>query len=431
MNIINSIKKDTFDNPKIIIRDKKIRNKTIYIVYNELLIDSNKVSDFIVKSLDNINYNFNIYNSIINNIYNFKYKELLNYEEMLKYLNLGFTILIIDNNFLALETKKNTARSISKPEGDNSLRGSKDAFVEDYEMNLSLIKKRIRSNNFTLKEITKGENTKTLLAILYLNNKCDQRIVNNIIEKINLINNDIITIDDIKHDISLKEHIFPTYKTTERPDIVCKALLAGKVVIMADNSNYAIILPIRLNYFFKTSDDLYSNKINVFINRTIKYMAFVVSLLVQAVYIALINYNQEILPTNLLIEFAVQRYNVPFPAFFEAFLMLITFEILKEADIRTNGMTGNSLSIVGALVLGDAAVAVSIVSPIMIIVIALSAICSLPFQEPELINAIRIYRLLFLIAASQLGIIGIVSMFIFFIIKLNEIRLYNESYLVN
>ena len=148
MNIINSIKKDTFDNPKIIIRDKKIRNKTIYIVYNELLIDSNKVSDFIVKSLDNINYNFNIYNSIINNIYNFKYKELLNYEELLKYLNLGFTILIIDNNFLALETKKNTARSISKPEGDNSLRDSKDAFVEDYEMNLSLIKKRIRSNNF-------------------------------------------------------------------------------------------------------------------------------------------------------------------------------------------------------------------------------------------------------------------------------------------
>ena len=429
MNIIEKLKKDTIYNKKIIYRTKYIGFKKIHIIYNELLVDSTKVSDFIFKSLDNIKYKSSIYKSILNNIYNFKYKELKYYDDIKKYLNIGYTIIVIKNKYIALETKKALSRSISTPETDVSLRGAKDAFIENYETNLGLIKKRIKSDNLSFKEYEIGNDTKTQVVAIYMEDKANKVILNNIINKFKNINKNIVGIDDIKKTLMIKKLVFPVCKTTERPDLVCKALLAGKIVIMCDNSNYALILPITLNDFFKTSDDLYSNKLHFIINRLLKYIAFITAIIAPALYIALITYNQEIIPTSLLIEFTTQRANVPFPAFFEAFIMLLAFELLKEADLRTPGVNGNSISIVGALILGDAAVSASIVSSIMIIVIALSAICSLPFQEPEITNSIRVYRTIFMISASFLGIIGIIASFIFLLIRLNGMTYYNQEYL--
>ena len=161
----------------------------------------------------------------------------------------------------------------------------------------------------------------------------------------------------------------------------------------------------------------------------LRFLGFIISIFTPALYIALITYNQEMLPKEFLINFAIQRSTVPFPAFFEAFIMMISFEILRESDLRTSGFAGSSLSIVGALILGDAAVAAGIVSPIMIIVIALTAITSLSFNEYDLINSIRWYRILFMLAASFLGIIGIVLALLFFIINLANTNTYDLSYL--
>ena len=136
------------------------------------------------------------------------------------------------------------------------------------------------------------------------------------------------------------------------------------------------------------------------------------------------------IPTELLVNFATQRDGVPFPAFFEAIIMLLSFEILRESDLRVPGFTGSSLSIVGALILGDAAVQAGIVSPIMIIIIAITAISSLPFSEPELINGLRWYRILFMIGASMLGIVGVVIVFIYFIIELSSLNSFGKPYLI-
>ena len=218
--------------------------------------------------------------------------------------------------------------------------------------------------------------------------------------------------------------------TTERPDLVSNALLNGKVIIMVDNSPYALIIPGLLVDYFKTSEDFYSKNINVTFTRIIRYLAFFISILTPAIYLTLITYNQEIIPTELLVNFATQRDGVPFPAFFEAFIMIIAFELLRESDIRVPAFTGSALSIVGALILGDAAVAAGIVSPIMIIVIAITSICSLPFNEPDLINGLRWYRFLFMLGASFLGIIGILVVFLYFIIELVSTKTFNIPYLM-
>ena len=159
-------------------------------------------------------------------------------------------------------------------------------------------------------------------------------------------------------------------------------------------------------------------------------MAFFISLILPAFYIALITYNQEMIPTELLVSFSAQREGVPFPALVEATMMLISFEILRESDLRVPGFTGSSLSIVGALILGDAAVSAGIVSPIMIIVVALTSISALPFSEPEIINGLRWYRFLFMIGASLLGIVGVVIIFIFFVIELTSLNSFGKPYLM-
>ena len=207
--------------------------------------------------------------------------------------------------------------------------------------------------------------------------------------------------------------LFPTIKMTERPDVVAKSLLEGKVVVIVDNSPYALLIPSVLNDFFRTIEDVYGKSLNVSFTRVIKFLSFWIALLTPAVYIALVTYNQEMIPTDLLVNFATQRDGVPFPAFFEAFIMMICFEILRESDLRTPSASGNALSIVGALILGDAAVNAGIVSPIMIIVIAITAISSLPFEEQEVINSLRWYRILFMIGGSLLGMVGVVVASIF------------------
>ena len=370
---------------------------------------------------------------IKNNLDSCKYKEVKNYDDFCKYVNNGFTVLLIENENigLAFETKGNLNRSISIPTTENAIRGAKDSLIEDYQTNIGLIKKRIRSNDFWINELTKGKYTKTKIGICYINGIVKKELVKKIENKINSIDIDgIITSDDLKKHLEQGiKSILPTITTTERPDRISKALLRGKVAIIIDNSEFALIVPGLFVDFFKAPEDWYGNSINVSITRIIKYISFFIAILTPAFYIAMITYNQEIIPTDLLISFSVQRNGVPFPAFIEAFLMILAFEIIKESEYRVPNSSGSALSIVGALILGDAAVSAGIVSPIMIIVIAITAISSLPFSEPEFTTSIRTYRLIFMIGGSLIGIVGIVAVLIFLLIRLTSIETFDIPFL--
>lgn len=436
--IVECLKNDTNNIGDIVYRKKIIHKKKLYIIFNEPLTSSDKISDFVIRSLNRIVDNRisikKILDVIENDISNFKVKIVDNYKDICFYLHRGFTIILVegDNQALVLETKADLARGVSTPDTENTLRGSKDAFVEDYQKNIGLVKKRLRSNDLWIDSVILGKYTDTQIGVLYVNGIVKEDLVEKVKNELNKIEISGVISSEILKNLIEKENksVFPTVITTERPDVVASALLEGKVVIIVDNSPYALILPGILNDFFKTAEDYYGKWKNVSLTRIVKVLAFIISLLMPATYIAFITYNQEMIPTELLVSFATQRDGVPFPAFFEAAIMLLSFEILRESDLRVPGFTGSSLSIVGALILGDAAVQAGIVSPIMIIVIAITAISALPFSEPELTNGLRWYRLLFMIGASLLGIVGVVIVFIYFVIELVSLNSFGKPYLM-
>lgn len=428
--IIKLLKKDTNNLENIIYRKKYIGLTKIFIIYNETLVSSDKVSDFIIRSLDNITPFF-VYHKIINNIDNFKYKVLIKYNEIDFYLNSGFTILLVGKHYIALETKKDITRSITSPNTENVIRGPSDAFTENIEINIGLIKRRIKSNNLWIKNYNIGLYTKTNISLIYINTIVKEELINMIDDRLNKINIDGILSSGIIKNLIEKENksIFPIIMSTERPYMTCKYLLNGNAVILVDNDPFALILPISLNDFFFSEEDEYSGSINTSFSRIIRYICFIISLVTPALYIAMTTYNQEIIPTPLLLSIAGQRENVPFSAFIETILMIFSFDILRESDLKMPNFANSSLSIVGALILGDAAVSAGIVSPIMIIVVAITSISSLAFSEPELINSLRWYRLIFMLGASFFGIYGIVLVGLYFLITIISTKSFTLPYL--
>lgn len=428
--VINRLKNETNNIPDIIYRKKKIGRKTIYIIYNEPLTSSDKISDFIIRSLNNIK---NV-KDIKNNINNFKWIEITDYQKLCTFLHAGFTIILIEGEakHLALETKASINRSVAPPDTEFALRGSKDSFTEEYQINIGLIKKRIKNNNLWIENLQIGKYTNTNTGILYINGIAEEKLIKYVITKIKNINTKEILSSDYLKNLIEKENknAMPTILTTERPDVVSKALLEGKIAIVVDNSPYVLIIPTFFNDFFKTMEDDYGKSINVTLTRIIKYIAFIITLLTPGFYIAITTYNQEMIPTDLLVSFATQRDGVPFPALIEALMMLLSFEILREGDLRIPNSAGSALSIVGALILGDAAVSAGIVSPIMIIVVAITSISSLLFSEPDFINGIRFYRLLFMLGATFLGIIGILVVALLFLTKLVSTKSFGKPYLM-
>lgn len=433
-NIINKLKKDTNNNNDIIYRIKYINKQKLYIIYSESLTSSDTISDFIITSLDTINNKYHkkidLYKTIINDISNSKIIIINTYKDIINYLNNGFTIIIINNKYLALETKRNLSRSIDKPLTETTLRSATDAFVEDIQTNTGLIKRRIKTNNLCKIDTIVGSKSKTNISIFYINN-IDKKLVDEVKKRINNIKIDaVIDIGTIKNQIEYEnKSLFPTILTTERPDRACNALLEKKIVIIIDTLSFVLILPTFFYDNFKSMDDNYSKSLNITITKIIRYLAFFVTILTPGLYISLTTFNQDILLTNILQNIANQRSQVPLPTFFEALIMMISFEILRESDLRIPGISNSALSIVGALIIGDAAVSAGIVSPIMIIVISITAISSLLFTEPEFIYALRFYRLIFMIAAALSGIIGLTFTIIYLIINLSSLTSFTKPYI--
>ena len=245
-----------------------------------------------------------------------------------------------------------------------------------------------------------------------------------------------IDIDGIIDSTYLKENLesknnnfFPTIMSTERPDKVSMSLLEGKIAIIVDMSPYVLIMPNYFIDFFHTVDDYYQKPINTTFIRFVRLLAFFISIFVPALYIMVTTHNHEFVSLDMLLSLKAQRESVPFSAITEALFMMLCFEILRESDIRMSSTSGNAVSILGGLILGDAAVSAGIISPIMIIVVAISAISGLTFTSIELVSAIRWWRLILIILAAILGIWGIIIGTIILIIRLMTIKNFDRNYL--
>lgn len=324
---------------------------------------------------------------------------------------------------------KNPKRNISEINSELTLNGSKDCFIEDIETNINLIKRRIKKDLEYI-DINIGKYTKTKTKIIYISSITDKRLVKNIKKRLNKINIDgIIDSSYLKHALEDEKNYFPTIMETERPDKSSMALLEGKVIILVDNSPYVLILPSLFLDFFHTPDDYYQKAFNTTFIRLIRTIAFFIAIFLPGIYISITTRNYELVPLPLLLMLKAGRSFVPFPAYIEALLMIIAFEILKESDLRIPQATSSSISILGGLILGDAAVAAGIVSPIMIIIIAISSIAGLIFPSQELVNTIRIYKIITLILSSILGIYGVIISLLIIIYNIINTRIFGFKYL--
>ncbi len=433
MTYLEKIKKESNNADDYIYKEIKIGNNLINTINIETITSSEDINNFILKRisiLENLESD-NLKDFLLNFLPATTTEELTNYEKLKNKLLNGYTILIINNKYiLAIETRRDLTRGVAEADYEKSIMGPKDAFIEHYNTNLGLIRRRIKDINLHIKTKELGVHTKTKIGVLYINGICKMDLVNKIVKKLDKINIDgIIDNNYLKTYLNESKSLFPTLKGTERPDLASEALLEGKVLIIADNSPEVLIVPTFFIDFFHTSDDYYQKPLNVTFIRLIRLLAFIIAIFLPALYVALTTHNPDSMPINLLLSFQSQRMSVPFPAFVEAILMIIAFEILRESDIRIPSSMGTAISILGGLVLGDAAVVAGIVSPIMIIVVAISAISGLLIQSIEAINSIRWYRFLVIILASIFGFYGIFLGVILILINLSDTKSEDKDYL--
>ena len=425
MNVFKYINNTFKDTPDLVKRKIKYSFSSVHIYYIETICSSEQVNNFILKNLTNPNSHRKFKDILAGP----NFKEI-NLNKLEFYLYNGFTVLVYRNKIYAIETKASLDRSVTSPLVEQDLYGAKDALLENYQKNIGLIKRRLKSSHLKTKEYKLGRFTQTSTGVLYIDNITDMSLVKRIDALLNKIDTDsVIDVGELKQFLTMdKGNVFPPTKLTERPDVIVKALLDGKLVIVMDTSPFAIILPAVLADFINPISDKYLYQRNANNLKILRMICFFLTIFTPAFSIAIISYNQETIPALLLTNFITQNEGIPFPATIETFFMIFICEMLRESDIRFPSNFSSSISILGALILGDAAVSANIVSPIMIIITALTFISSMIFSNVELSGAIRIWRFIAMIIASFYGLYGVALAFIFFIVSLSSYSSFGLPY---
>ena len=345
----------------------------------------------------------------------------------------GNIIILVDgvNKALVTELKGFEKRSIEEPSAETSVRGPRDGFTETLRTNTSLVRRRIRSVNLKMESITIGKVTQSDLVIAYIDGIATNSVVDEVRKRVQRIE-----IDGILESSYIEEFIedsswspFPQVQNTERPDVVSSSLLEGKVAIFVDNTPFVLIVPFTFWGGLQAVDDYYERSIYTTFVRLIRYSLFNIALLFPSLYVAIVTFHPQLIPTNLLISIAAAREGVPFPTVVETIMMEFMFEGLREAGIRLPKAIGSAVSIVGALVIGQAAVQAGIVSAPVVIVVSTTGIASFATPRYNLGTAYRILRFPMLILSGTLGLYGIVAGVFFILAHLLKLRSFGVPYL--
>lgn len=428
--IVNRIKNEFSKSPDLVVKviDASIFSK-IYVVYLETVTSSDKVNEYILKEIVLKKNEINKKN-IGSYVAGANIKEISNIDECEFYLTNGFAIVIMGDYLFGVECRADINRSITEAKVESSINGPKDAFVENIQINIGLIKRRLKSSKLKTDNLYFGRKSLTNISILYFEDIVDLEMIKKIKDKLSMVDIDGVVDSSTVGFLLTGENnsIYPTFMETERPDIVAKSLLEGKVAIVVDTTANVIVVPAFLIDFINPGVDNYNKSKNVNFIKILRFSAFLISMMAPAIYIAVMNYNQETIPTSLLLNFAIQRGGVPFPTIIETLIMLFVCEILRESDLRFPSSYGSAISILGAIVLGEASVSAGIASPITIIVIAITFISSLTFTNTEINNALRYFRFIFIVFAGLFGLYGVTLGLFYFLIYSTSTYSLNKNY---
>jgi len=443
-NLVNNLDvnikylKDHFDYcSDVIFREVSLDGRSAYLIFTNGAVDNNILT---LGVLDSLFQEAAIFTE--GTILTEKIKETLptGQVELLTDMNecitqiLGGSVVVLVDGFeqgvvINLPQWKN--RGISPPEVEPNVLGPKDSFNESLTTNVSLIRRRLLHPDCKFQELNLGTYSKTRVVVAYISSIANTRMVEEVMHRLNRIKIDGLLdmgfIEELIEDAPLSP--FPTVRITERPDKVVASLLEGRVAILQDNSPFAAIVPTVFLSFFQSSEDYYNRYWISSLLRYFRYLAAAITLLLPATYVAATTFNQEMLPTNLLITLASQREGIPLPASLEAVLMGAAFEILREAGTRLPKTVGQAVSIVGALIIGDAAVKAGIVSPVMVIITALTAIASFTIPSIQMSNPLLFIRIFLVMFSSFLGFWGIFIVLLLVLGHLVSLRSFGIPYM--
>lgn len=313
-----------------------------------------------------------------------------------------------NNKAIAFDVKKIEKRSITEPSNENIIKGSKESFIENVKVNVGLIRNRIKTPDLKVKEIKVGTEAQTTFEVIYLESVVDPQILEELLTRINNIKTKkLIAVADFEEQlIERKYSIFPQVVYTEKTDKFAANIVEGKIGILIDGIPMAYIVPALFNMFFQASEDYSTNYAVSTVLRILRYICMIITLSLPAFFVSISTFHQEMIPTELAISIIKSKQGEPFPTLVETVFMLLAFEILIEASARLPKTIGQTISIVGGLIIGQAAVTANLVSPAVVVVIAITGIAGFIMPNQDFANALRISRFLLLIASGILGLYG-------------------------
>lgn len=414
------------------------------IVYTDGLVDANSIQNFIMETLmidlpkmelahravDDENLPLFLKEVVLTVG---EIDEIVDFETLFTSLLSGNAILLLDgySQGFSIGMKEWDSRGVTEPTTESTVRGPREGFSESLRTNTALLRRKIRNPRLWLETRMIGKVTKTNVAIAYVKGIVNDKVVEEVRERLDRIDIDGILeggyIEELIQDETFSP--FPTVYNSERPDVIAAELLEGKVAILVDGTPFVLVVPALFISFLHSAEDYYQRADISTLLRLLRFIGFFIALLGPSLYIAITTFHQEMLPTQLLIGLAAQREGVPFPAFVEALLMEITFEILREAGVRMPKAVGQAVSIVGTLVIGTAAVEAGISSAAMVIVVSITAIASFVFPALNMSIAIRMLRFPFMILGASFGIFGLIMGIIALVLHMCSLRSFGVPYM--
>ncbi|MEK3934491.1 spore germination protein [Sporosarcina sp. FSL W7-1349] len=414
-----SLLKEAFSSPTN--QSLKLRNITVLqgtkkgvILFIEGTVDTKAIEENIIKPLLKVTDIPNedgmsvVADSVLINTGS---KQLTKLRDAVKYLLRGNTLILFEGEDVAIsaETTGFENRSVTEPTVENVVRGPKESFNESMAVNQSLIRKQIKDSRLLCETMTVGNSFVKDVSIMYIKGVADEELLNEVKKKINELESDLIqNLSILEQYVESRTYsIVPSTLLTERPDRACSFLLEGHIVLLMESSPYALVVPVTFWSMFHTIEDQYLRWAYANFIRIITLISVFIALYTPAIYLAVSTFHIEMLPPDLLFAIAATREVVPVPVLWEIILLEIVFEILRAAGIRIPSVIGPTIGIVGALILGQAAVQANLVSPILVIVVAITGLSSFVIQDLNLGFMIRILRFAFIFIANFMGFFGI------------------------
>ncbi|MCP1359143.1 spore germination protein, partial [Aneurinibacillus migulanus] len=361
-----------------------------------------------------------------------KVKEVHNTKDLALEVLTGSTALLIDGSVgvLILGITKGKTRNIEEPVSEALVRGPRIGFTEVLSDNTALLRRHGQNENLSLTKFQVGERAKKELIIAYIKDIADPGLVKEVKKRIKKIDIDNVLesgyVEQLIEDNYLS--LFPQVQSTERPDRVIGALMEGRVAILLDGTPFALIVPVTFSMLLQSPEDYYERWIPSTLIRLLRFFAALVSLLAPALYISFISFHPGLIPTKLAISITSTREGVPFPSLIEALIMEVSIEILREAGLRLPKPIGPAMGIVGGLIIGEAAVRAGIVSPIMVIVVAVTAISSFALPQYNAGIPLRVLRFVAMLCAAIFGLYGLILFFLFLCSHLVKLKSFGIPY---